>query len=227
MLEKKLNEAVKCKYFSLNDSKWIWGRQQRGPMHSICDTENRELCFVSLQRVEKRAEGASCGVREAEWAEIGFIRGGEHKQSVISILTLPLEEGRSCCCDKGPAHSWVTHRILINPLPLLSGDVSYCFDAESRSAVVAEDIFPLYPSPLSFLSLSLAVLHKGRIGAWGSLMATVGVSVVITIDINLINLNLMTRCAWTVDTCLGVLIWGSKSAPWIHVEPFWQKIASC
>lgn len=91
-----------------------------GPLHLNRDTENGELFFVFLQRGEKRAEGVLFCTRETEWrgglwGEIRFIRGGEQEQSVISVLTLPLE-GRSCCCDKGLVQSNAMRRILIHPI---------------------------------------------------------------------------------------------------------------
>lgn len=76
-----------------------------GPLRLKGDTENGESAPLFSSR--DRGEGG----QEVRWArqneemgsggEIRFIRGGEREQSVISILTLPLEEDRSCCCDKG------------------------------------------------------------------------------------------------------------------------------
>lgn len=59
----------------------------------------------------------------------------------------------------------------------------------------------LHPSPLS---------HKWRIGAPGFWWRNVGegVGVLISIYINLINLNLMTQYACTVGICLPIRIWG-------------------
>lgn len=64
--------------------------------------------------------------------------------------------------------------------------------------------------PFSFSGSIRLSPHEGRIGAWGLWWRKGGVSVLISIDINLINLNLMTQCAWTVDICHGILIWGIK-----------------
>lgn len=77
------------------------------------------VLFVSLQRAEKRAEVCYLG-RESEWrdgyrGQIRFIRGGEQEQSLISILTLPLDGERSCRGDKGPMQSSAMPGILIHP----------------------------------------------------------------------------------------------------------------
>lgn len=79
---------------------------------------DRVLLFVSMQRAEERAEVCYLE-RESEWrdgygGEIRFIRGGEQEQSLISILTLPLDTERNCHGDKVPVQSSAMPRILIN-----------------------------------------------------------------------------------------------------------------
>lgn len=109
-------------------------------------------------------------------------------------------------------------RILINPLPLLSRDVTECSNGGWRWC--AEDIFPPIYCLSSPLSRSLSVVSILRLypsllmraesvpGAFDGVRG--GVSVLISIDINLINLNLMTPSGWTVHICHEILIWEGK-----------------
>lgn len=85
------------------------------------------------------------------------------------------------------------HGILINPSPLLSGDVSECCGGEP-SCSAAGALYLLLPPPLPVVrppGPSVSLLMKGEQPP-GVSDGTRGVSVLISIDINLINLNLTT-----------------------------------
>ena len=95
------------KCLDANDSERKWRRQQGDWPIALKRRHRKRRESAPLFSSRGRGKGG----QEVRWArqneemgsggEIRFIRGGEREQSVISILTLPLEEDCSCRCDKG------------------------------------------------------------------------------------------------------------------------------